>query len=355
MAVTKAVEVTVVEEVVSQEVEKLPGKYVLVLLLVSLLFSELGRASVIYTVPDEVKRLRLPKEDVLGNLKFAIGEAPTIFSINTSNNIFHFLSSFIWPYHIFFGHIGLFLGTRLTYTHEWLEHTHYSFDGVSLIIAYGYWFIPLAFPGEPKHTIEYYALALTPLVYLSPVVGVSFLNEIEILSLVDLVGTERIVSFYMELPHAPFEATSIIFTVVATHLITYAGFRTIYFSLKTLLRRMSLSDLKREVKKRYLLALRESKYLISWAIFLLVIAALLEGLAPIYNYLGLKYYPWAVIAGYLSYLSITLWIIYLYYKKMRFSTPWEEIRRLLRAKRNVQVTRAHETLKHQVSKTSDSS
>ncbi|RLI18772.1 hypothetical protein DRO49_01875, partial [Candidatus Bathyarchaeota archaeon] len=240
------------EEVVSQEVEKLPGKYVLVLLLVSLLFSELGRASVIYTVPDEVKRLRLPKEDVLGNLKFAIGEAPTIFSINTSNNIFHFLSSFIWPYHIFFGHIGLFLGTRLTYTHEWLEHTHYSFDGVSLIIAYGYWFIPLAFPGEPKHTIEYYALALTPLVYLSPVVGVSFLNEIEILSLVDLVGTERIVSFYMELPHAPFEATSIIFTVVATHLITYAGFRTIYFSLKTLLRRMSLSDLKREVKKRYL-------------------------------------------------------------------------------------------------------
>ena len=89
---------------------------------------------------------------------------------------------------------------------------------------------------------------------------------------------------------------------------------------------MSLSDLKREVKKRYLLALRESKYLISWAIFLLVIAALLEGLAPIYNYLGLKYYPWAVIAGYLSYLSITLWIIYLYHKRMRFSTPWGDIR-----------------------------
>lgn len=142
---------------------------------------------------------------------------------------------------------------------------------------------------------------------------------------------DRILAQFGILPHSPFEISSMIFAIVATHLMTYAGFRTIYFSLKTLLRRMRFSDLKREVKRRYLLALRESKYLISWAIFLLAIAALLEGFAlTIYNPLKAQYYPWTVVLYHSVYVSIFLWIIYLYHKRMRFSTPWKEMRKILK-------------------------
>ena len=315
--------------------ERLPGKYILLLLLISFCFKTFG--SVIgYYYPASEERdclpiLPIPIEKVgpKALFKFSIGVFPLAFANNASLDLMRFYSSFIWPYHFFYSvvspHPRAFWITR---THE----REYRLLGVSSTIEIHYGYIMYEIPFWIEHKIWPWIKYFFPM--LSPAVSYSFYQGSIIATscCVSLDSREKLLAQFGILPHSPFEESAIILTVVSTHLITYAGFRTIYFSLKTLLRRMSLSDLKREVKKRYLLALRESKYLISWAILLLVIAALLEGLAPIYNYLGLKYYPWVAILKHSVAMSILLWIIYLYHKRMRFSTPWEEMRRLLRAK-----------------------
>ena len=322
--------------------ERHPGKYILFLLLFSTIFYELGVIVAYYTPSEEGCHLPVARnlKDVFA---FTIAAAPHLFTNNTFACIGIFYSAFLWPYNFALNLLQFALTFKVTWYHYAISYDVVKFEilgeqtSLRVILGYNYFInrIPIEIKIEGHESLQgIWTIVQHSISVLSPAIAHPFNYAVNVYSRALFCLSdkeERFIALFGSMPHGPFEDSAFIFIVVSSHLITYAGFRTIYFSLKTLLRRMSLSDLKREVKRRYLLALRESKYLISWAILLLVIAALLEGFAlTVYNPLKAQYYPWTVVLYHSVYVSIFLWIIYLYHKRMRFSTPWKEMRKILK-------------------------